>query len=417
MAGWLSAADPNLERDAEAAASTSDFNPEKLHTPFWEGTGKGIGAGLMRGGAKAADLIQTLGSFYDEPANNTQQVDALADDIRKSSIDYWTPNAREVGTAGRVLGGVSEMVLPLMATAGDPAVFVGSQTLATGKDLIDQGVDATTAGDVAAIEGAANYAGFRIPFFGNTLARRMASGVVGNLATNTAGAAAQNTILDAAGYEQQAAQFDPLNLENRAIDVIAGAAFGGAAHIGAKFPTAHTDAALTATNARHFQEETAPGSIEDTTTAAAHQSAMDKALHDLETGNEVDVAAHAMQMRIRPDAAISEGIRQRSEAIQRAADDLVSEIADVLDSTDAPARAAPAIELRRDIASEGDPLIAHARSTAAAQPDMQIVLPDADGAPRALTAAQALNEADAAIAEAQKMPTVFEAAINCFLRG
>src|SRR5207237_9318432 len=141
------------------------------------------------------------------------------------------PGGTEVGTAGRILGGFSEMALPLMATGGNPSLLIGTAELGGAQDLSKQGASNTGAVAGGVIQGLATAAGFKLPFLGKTLATRLASGAIGNVAVNAGAAAVTRGTLNLTGDAAQAQQFDPLDLEARAIDVLTGLAFGGLAHL------------------------------------------------------------------------------------------------------------------------------------------------------------------------------------------
>lgn len=281
----------DLDTDGQGAlaeqAKERGISIDQVQSGFFHAIPKAIGMGIMLGGAEAADTIQTFGRFFDEPGLDQQPTDDLAADIHHSSVDYWTPGANEVGTAGKILGGFSEIVLPLMATGGNPSLLIGSAVNKTGKQLVDQGVDASAATKAALVQGAATAAGFRIPFLGNSLLTRMASGAVGNLAVNAGSSAATQQILKRSGYNEQAQQFDPMDLESRAIDVLSGLAFGGLAHLAT--PSLR-DSVATVANAKHFQQDTAPGIPADITSSIAHQDALEAAIRDTLQGKPVDLS-------------------------------------------------------------------------------------------------------------------------------
>jgi hypothetical protein len=203
---------------------------EELEAGFWDNTLGAAGAGLMRGGAKTGDFLVTM--FGQSPAMSDEQerIQGIADEIQeeqmKSAVDFWTPDARTTGAAGRVTGGLAEMAIPLVAGAGNPTLLVGSQTLAGGKRLVDEGADATTAGIGAAIEGTATAAGAALPAaFGKTLAQRMLTGAAANTGVNMGATLAEHKLLEARGYEDLAKSYDPLDMEARSIDLLLGAAF------------------------------------------------------------------------------------------------------------------------------------------------------------------------------------------------
>lgn len=278
-----------LDLDGQSALKReAALNPLDLSQadPGWfGGITKSTGMGTMRGGAEAADAMQTFGRFFDPPGADREAADELAADIHHTSVDYWTPGPAETGKVGQVLGGLSEIVLPLMVGGGNPSLLIGTETNKVGKQLVDQGVDADAATEVAMMQGAATAIGFKLPFLGSTLTRRIASGAGGNLLVNAGASGLQQQVLQAAGEEEAALQFDPGNLEARAIDVLTGIAFGGLAHL--QMRPSDRAAVAAANNAKHFQHDTAPGAPLDVNSSVAHQKAMDQATEQLLRGEPV----------------------------------------------------------------------------------------------------------------------------------
>jgi len=292
--------DTSGQRTLADEAASNLLQPGQDHPSFWHGVPQAIGMGVMRGGVRAAQAVGMAGGGLLSqlesdgagapglaPGTLTDPYFSALDKFISSAIDYWTPGANEVGTAGRVLGGLSEMTLPLMAGGGNPSLLIGSAAMGTGHDLVQQGVDANTATGVAVTQAAATAIGFRIPFLGSNLITRMASGAAGNLAVNAGSAEISHAILQAAGYDAQAKSFDPLDVEARIVDILSGAVFGTVAHLGTP---SMRDAVATAANAKHFQYDTAPGEPADITASVAHQKAMEAAVRDTLAGKPVDLS-------------------------------------------------------------------------------------------------------------------------------
>lgn len=283
----------------EARMNAIDLSQADL--PLTQGLAKGVGHGVMRGGARVGQFISLAGAAAIKPfLGPNAPPEALdpyfkaVDEYANNAVDYWTPAQGEVGKAGQVLGGLSEIALPLMAGAGNPTLLIGAQELGTAADLSRQGVDAGTAVTAGVIQGTATAVGFKLPFLGGTLASRMASGAGGNLITNTVSAAATRELLKSEGYDDQAAAFDPLDPTARFVDVLTGLAFGAIAHGTAPRMTPSQRAAIaTAANAKHFQSDTAPGIPADLNSAVAHQAAMEQAVRQLIEGDAVTAPAGA----------------------------------------------------------------------------------------------------------------------------
>lgn len=304
---------------------------------FFENALTATGQQFMRGGAAAGDLFATAGKFFGATPDmggthgeelreeRIQAADDLQEELRESAREFWTPDARSTGTVGRVLGGLSEMALPLAVTGGNPAVLIGSQTLSTGKELVDAGVDSTTAGGVAAATGTAAYLGFKTPILGKTLGQRVFTGALGNTAVGMGATFAEQKILEGRGYEELAEQYDPLDAEGRTIDLLMGAAFGAIRHAGApRMLPSERAAVLAAANARHFQVDTAPGRPLDAAASAAHQRAMEASLESLMTGEPVSVPREVLEANFEPrptrEATVPEELNDFEAARARPAD-------------------------------------------------------------------------------------------------
>ena len=151
--------------DREAAA-----NPSPGPTlGAWEQAG----LGFMRGGTMAADAVRMAAAVPVVAFGDDETQDAYfaaTDDVIKSAVDRWTPDPASTTLAGRVMGGLAEAALPLMAAGGNPALLMASAQTRTSRSLIEQGVDASTARDVGMVDALTIGAGFMIPAVGRTLA-------------------------------------------------------------------------------------------------------------------------------------------------------------------------------------------------------------------------------------------------------
>lgn len=322
--------DPAGARQLDEQARLNPLDLSKQQAGFFTGMFQGLGEGIMRGGAKAGSLpalgAELSGNDYRlSLALANPDTDVLrplpepfaprhdAADAYRRNVDFWTPGPGEVGTAGNVLGGLGEMVLPLAAGGGNPALLAASDTVGTTLDLLHQGVDPQAAVDVGAMQGAAILVGFKLPAaFGKTLTTRLATGVAGNLAIGRATGYGQQARLEASGDNKAAAQFDPWNAQSVVLDTLMGAAFGGIAHLHARgtdappasgMTQAERDAVLTANNADHFANQTMPGTPTTPGAVVAHQRALETAIGQALRGESVDVAGKVdlAQFELRPE--------------------------------------------------------------------------------------------------------------------
>lgn len=421
--------------------------------PAFTGMAKGIGMGVMRGGVRVAQLAAMAGggilSMFERdprlgpravgmysPGELTDPYFRAVDEYVNNAVDYWTPSPAEVGKAGQIMGGLSEIALPL--ALGGPATLVASQEIGHATDLARQGADAATAVKAGLIEGAASAVGFKLPFLGRTLASRVTTGAVGNLAVGAGGAAAQHGVLEAGGYKDLAAQYAPGDVTARAIDVLTGAAFGGLAHLSMR--SADREALLTAANAKHFQNDTAPGHPVDVSASVAHQEALETAIQQTLRGEPVSVPADVVQADFVPRernasvegralAAKDAGIPIEPPREPSAAEPTPPE-GTVLAEGDLPAalKARGAAEAPpQEAGTQAQPVAEQAKQpvsaavTAAEQAVAQADFPvstgqtDAAGHPVTRSARELLAEADAGIAQAQNDAKGFHAAVACFL--
>ena len=278
------------------------FDNERPNTDPFTGEETGLlkqaGMGVMRGGVKAAKGAALLGSpFFPSEGDEGRNPDRIVprredfyrfiDERLEPAEKFWTPDPVSLTTAGKVVGALAE--LPLQLVSG-VAGIAGSVTANTGIQLIDQGVDTDTAAGVAAGIGLATTAMAGLPQAGATplktallAALNPATGAVTDLAAREA--------LQAQGYDQQAAMFDPLDPAARSVDLALGVVFGGVAHYGRwrqQAPTDVVDAIDTVERRKHakatnpFQPETAE--------AKAHDDALTGALDALAEGRPVDVS-------------------------------------------------------------------------------------------------------------------------------
>ena len=280
--------------------------PGELKPGFFDGFGRAAGAGVMRGGAKVvqAGAIALSAPFvaYDryigENITGIRTADPIyrfTADIVDPAIEYWTPDPADVGAAGRVLGGFSEIALPLAAGGGNPALLAGTMSLSEGADLVKQGAPASGAAAVSFISAASLGLGFKIPMLGGTLAQRLAFGAGSNVALGATQRGASRAVLEATDAPGEIRmKYDPLDAEAAAVETLMGLVFGGLAHVAR--PDVR-DAVLTASNAKHLEVDTAPGRPATDDARTAHTQAMEAATRQVLRGEPVNVADAADRLR------------------------------------------------------------------------------------------------------------------------
>jgi hypothetical protein len=310
----LFAFDPQEADTAEEIARANSIDSFDLGPGAFHGVFRGIGTGVMRGGAKAAQAAGMAGagiaklSAYDQgyvidhPDPNVE-FDQVPDDLldeyfrgldehTTDAIDYWTPSAQEVGKVGQVLGGLSEIVLPL--GAGGPVGLIGTQELSQPAELVRAGVSPGTAVGAGVVSGAAAAAGLKVPVLGGTLATRLATGAGGNVLFGLGARSAEALML------REHPELAPQILDPTAMttDALTGLLFGALHHtlaprIDPRLKPSDADAILAGRNAKSFQRDTMPGAPEGIPAQVAHQSALETALEQVSRGEPVDVGETA----------------------------------------------------------------------------------------------------------------------------
>lgn len=249
-------------------------------------------------------------------------------------VKRLTPDPATTGTAGQVLYGLFDMgsqaVVSTLAAGpvGAAATVTSLQGFSEFERLRGEGVDYSTAQDVALVHGLTAGAGTVIPMSiglraGGVLAEgvgaQLSRSAVGNVAGTVARAApdiayaagtnvafgmamrgSTAAILRDNGYEEMAAQYDVFDKQALAIDAVLGLAFGGIGRFvnsrgenvrPPDFMPSDVDAALAANAAHHAEFDIAPGVPINVLSRDAHAQAVQQAMRDVSAGRPVDVAS------------------------------------------------------------------------------------------------------------------------------
>lgn len=318
---------------------------------FFAGTGGGFMSELASAGRSVAIAGGAIPAAIDWAVGDDNRGEPLADryfrqvdEYTKGAVDYWKPAPAATGTGGAVLGPLAGGLVELAAGGGfgagarasSIALMLARQDIGTAGELVDQGVDATTAQMVGVAQGLATAIGFRLGTYGNSLMKKMASGAAGNLATNVPAAAVSQAALDHGGYTEQAKPFNPWDLHARAVDVLMGAVFGAAAHFGERpaaghetprpdVPPSEQHAVLAEAGVKNWSVDTAPGNPADAVSMAAHDSAMGTALDQMMRGEQVNVGDKLQGATFEPKPGLDPSASVVSELRRMAADNSESD--------------------------------------------------------------------------------------------
>lgn len=370
--------------------------------------------------------------LYEFDKNEKLTTDAYFENVTeltKDAVNYWAPDASQTGSAGQIAGGLVRTLT--QATAGGVGLAT-SMGVNESANLVEQGVDAETALKSGAITGAVTYAGFKLPFLGNSLLQKVSFGAGSNVALNAGSTAAQNQLLESEGYSEIADQYNPLDAQARLIDVLTGAAFGGIAHVmvGNKrveikesdLTTTEKAAILTANNAKHFQQDTAPGMPLNDLSSVAHQDALQTALNQISNGERVDLNA----VRNLDEAEFAPRQKQTLAADEiglNVVDDQLDSLDNVMAGRDVDgeliaANEAPQIKQTAQVKTEPallqTPEFSEAKTLVESVGDLMVNLEEGDNV-RSVRASDLLREIETEAKTIESDSKAFDAAITCYL--
>lgn len=246
--------------------------PPKVHPSLFAGFGTSVATGLesagLESGAMFSDVLGAFGQTQaaagafgsggmfstqtpSERAESEQQRKAMltqgvdmssptGDALRTKARDIM-PDPASTGAASQIVGGLLNFAgkavgyTLTMGPAG-PAWLGADVGLTESDRLKQQGVDINTRTKAGAVAGGVAALSVIAPMSGATAVTRFAKGAGVGEASMIGQSMAEKAILNAAGYKQQAATFDPFDPVSLAIGVVPGA-------LGAKFGHAAPKAA------------------------------------------------------------------------------------------------------------------------------------------------------------------------------
>lgn len=257
---------------------------------FFAGAAKSIGSAILTGFTKLGAAITppdkslSLGMppigapdwAYKSYEESQHALERTSDDEFRTglanattqAVRSLTPDPHTTGIAGQTLYGVASGLTEFLAGAavGGPlagAVAVGgSEGVSTQRELTASGVDQNTANALGAGVGLFSGAASLLPGgAGTTLAERVTTGAGIQQIAGVSNRLMMHTALDAAGYPQMAAAYQPFDGMALLSDAVLGAAFGAAHHAFTPRPST-VDAAHVVADAAQA-EHAAPGPAVD----------------------------------------------------------------------------------------------------------------------------------------------------------
>lgn len=369
----------------------------------------GIGRALWRGGAQGGvetgraglNLLEAYGKAqaFAEGAPKEESVDRLFEQSDTSKAvgrvaRSFDVDAETTGTAGQIVHGLAKFGTKAVGyglTMGPlaPVGFGVDEGISEGLRLSDKGVDTETAIKAGVVHGGAAAASIALPVAGKTIPQTVGLTVAGGPGAFVAEQAAIREILENAGHEDVAREYDPWDVTGLIVSTLGPGAFGAGAHAvrarrarkaGAKSetptpeagtqrpepetmppagetPREGVDAALVLV-LNEAEEAAALVKRTDASGMRAHVDAVRAAEDAINAGKIPDVTTIA---RINPEIAASRGVDTIAPAARQAAGALEA-VAPVSDSL--PGAAEP-VATRSDAAATATSEVAVARSGSA----------------------------------------------------
>jgi len=412
---------------------------------FLAGTGKVAMSGLAKAG-RAVDLLGSVGAIAEDKLAGTiperfggykgtvaqDRYFKEHDDVFNKAVDYWTPKPGEVGTAAQVVGALVG-TLPLVFAS--PALAVGATQLGVGEDLVRQGVDASKAGAVGAVQGAGLGLGIWMPILGQNGWQRIVLGGAGfNVAQGVVTRGTSGAILSGTAAADEYKAFDGTQIT---LDVLLGAAFGGIAHLspsqraqgkavwdkigewGKGLKPSDVDALATLRIAQNLNESGIPGKPLAPADADAWVTRTRTAIDQLTRDEPVNVTDMP-----EPKVALDPERIKAAEKITAEFDRMAAEkpletpvqVDDARAGETQPPKPAEGEQNAGDAAKPPDPLSVEASRVADENPDLQIhVGTNEAGEKLTMTAREFLDHGDDIVKQAQADSKLYEIAAACML--
>jgi hypothetical protein len=367
----LDAFDASLESAVDDIAKRPRApKPQEPSFSLWgavRGGGRGALAGVAEGMASSAEVLGAFGQisaatgarsggmFSMQTEAERAETEKQAREIREQGVDYrsgagisfrnvaegYMPDpvtahgaeqaVAEFGRLGAkaILAGVTMGPLAGAAVAGAEEGFTEAEKLAR------QGVDVETRTKAGAVTGAITAFGFGLPVAGKTVAGTLGLALAGGPASFMGQQAATRSILENAGYEKLADQYDPFDPTGLALSTLVPLGFGALAMRSAARARGHAPAERTPVSQavdeatvdaarvellREHIEANRATPADDLVASAAHDKAMSRAIDQMADGAKVEVIDQipetaAVRIVEEMDTRVA-GLREEMDAMQ-----------------------------------------------------------------------------------------------------
>ncbi len=304
----------DVERALRLEADTPRVQPKK-EPGFFSGLGGAAWRGPTKAGIETAragvNLLDAYGKAFafTEGAAKEETIDRIFEQSETSKELGQLRRSFEVdpetqGTAAQIVDGFTKFGTKAVTyglTTGPlaPIFFGVDEGVSEGLRLADKGVDTETAIKGGAVHGATSAAAVALPVAGKTVQQTIGLTIAGGPVAFMGEQAAINEILDDAGYEDIAREYDPFDVVGLTVSTLGPGAFGAAVH-GARRARARKAAAPT---------DPAPDAVPQEAVDAAHVQAL--AEHESQSSlfEPTDVAGQGQH---------AQAVREAQRAIEEA---------------------------------------------------------------------------------------------------
>lgn len=414
----------------------------------FDGFMRGTGEAAMQTFAKAARAgslafaapIVRLDDIVNETGiNGTRLSDKyfkFHDETFGRAVEYWTPNAQEVGVAGQVVG---QLLGTLPFVIASPATAVAAVGLSEMEDLAKAGVSPAKAIAAGGIQAAGLGLGIWLPILGQTGWQRIVVG--GALANTGMGVATRAGSAAVLQGTEAGDKYKPFDGEALTLDALLGLAFGSLAHISTparvqgseawgriaewakNMDPADVDAVLALRGAQHMNVDSVPGAPKSPADIEAHVEKVRTAIDQLAQDKPVDVS-DLPDPRVEADAKRFVQAAREAARLQKAAERAAKQegIPDIQETEAPPARVSaepppPRGEGERPGGAEAtDPVAREADAFVQKRGDLPVrVGESADGEPVVKPLKQYVDDARAQAKAVREDVKLLELAAACML--
>ncbi len=315
----------DVDRALRLEAETPRVQPKK-EPGFFSGLGgaswRGIAQGAVETARSGVNLLEAYGKTvaFTEGEKKEESVDRIFEQSQASKdlgkvARSFDIDAETTGTAGQIVHGLTKFGAKAVGHAlveGPlaPLGFGVDEGVSEGLRLADKGVDTQTAIKAGAVHGVTAGASIALPVAGQTVRQTIGLTVAGGPGAFMGEQAAIHSILDSAGFEDIAKEYDPFDVTGLVVSTLGPGAFGAGAHVARGMRARRAAKAGETKSAEPGTKPAEPGTPAPAGEPAAPREAVDAAL--------VRVLSEAEEGAALVKRTDIEGMQQHARALREA---------------------------------------------------------------------------------------------------